>query len=150
MTADLLSAVLSIEASTSVSPWVRPESFEREMASGNAFVLFNDATQLIGYAIVTSIDNSTLLLKKMAILPSQQEKGYGSILLTQILNIAASRHKTRIVLHVRESNRKACALYRRFGYRVLKKIENYYSKPCGPQDATTALLMEFTIDNESR
>ncbi len=150
MTRRLVPLVLDIEKKASSFPWRHSVTFESEIAAGNAFVLADDTTEVVGYVVVAPFDNTTLLLKKMAILPSEQNKGHGRYLLTQISALAQRQHKKTIILHVRESNRKAVTLYKQFGYKIVEKRPNYYISTGASQTQTTALFMALDLTAEEQ
>lgn len=71
-------------------------------------------------------------MTQIAILPSHQELGLASQLMTHLDSIESD-----IFLEVRESNHRAQGLYQKFGFKFIGKRPDYYRNPI-----ETALLMK--------
>lgn len=62
------------------------------------------------------------LIRTICVHPNFRRKNFGKILLTFI-----KEDNNLLNLHVRESNNSAISLYKKFGFKIVEKIENYYS-----------------------
>jgi ribosomal-protein-alanine N-acetyltransferase len=61
--------------------------------------------------------------------PSQRKRGLAQLLITTMLEFAASIRTRLLILEVRRSNAAALALYRKFGFSVSRLRRNYYAHP---------------------
>ena len=69
----------------------------------------------------------TLRIFSMAVLPGFQGKGIGKEMFKHIFQIAEAKKLKRIVLEVRESDKKTVQLYESIGFRTVEKLPAYYS-----------------------
>lgn len=60
------------------------------------------------------------------VIPSEQHKGYGKIILSHAMDLFKSKNVHVISLEVRASNVKAIKLYQAYGFIESYKRENYY------------------------
>ena len=67
-----------------------------------------------------------LHLVTLAVLPTFQKIGIGSILLINCFGLARSADMQSIVLEVRKSNFAAQNLYKRFGFKKIGELPRYY------------------------
>ena len=96
--------------------------------------------EIIGFAIVIKdrIDRANII--NFLINPKYRNKGYGSYLLyTIVQKIKDLNSINKIVLNVQVKNSTAIKLYRKFGFKIVQKIEHYY------QSKEDAYLMELKI-----
>ena len=68
----------------------------------------------------------------LGVLAPYRRLGIGGILLREALRIAEEYHGEKIVhkvyLHVQTNNDTAVAFYKRFGFSVRRRLENYYTR----------------------
>jgi ribosomal-protein-alanine N-acetyltransferase len=138
-----LTGLVEIEQACYIDPW-KPEMFEREVsarvyncplggrwipesASGELMEIPAPNAPLLGFVIAHLLSVETHILN-LAVDPEYQGRGYGRALLYALLNYAAERRERRAILEVRESNKKAQALYLSAGFRVIGQRRNYYEK----------------------
>jgi ribosomal-protein-alanine acetyltransferase len=76
----------------------------------------------------------------LAVHGSHRHQGHASFLLANFLDGAARSAVRGIFLEVRESNRAAIALYRKFGFQISGRRPNYYRNP-----EENALLMHLAL-----
>lgn len=82
-------------------------------------------------------------ISTIAVHPEARGRGLGELLLAGMLQRACNRGGEYSVLEVRVSNTNAQALYRKYGYEVVARRENYYRT-----NSEDALLMEVRpLDN---
>ncbi len=99
-------------------PRVRRFVLDRQRR-GAAHLVALDADQLVGWCDVTPKEHRPLRhsgVLGMGVAASHRARGIGSRLLTATLAAAAAAGLTRIELMVRADNRRAIALYERFGF----------------------------------
>ena len=116
-------------------PWSK-SLFASELSNPNAhYVLaFSDGT-LAGYCGLQAVAGEGSITN-IAVLPQFRGLGIASELLKKIINYANEQNLEFVTLEVRESNRIAIGLYRKFGFREVGKRKNYYS-----DNHETAILM---------
>ena len=97
---------------------------------------------LIGFVIVIIDQKDCANIINFLINPKYQNKGYGSCLLNQtILRIKEFDKVKKIILNVNINNSSAIKLYEKFGFRIIKTINNYYHLK------DSAYLMELAFNN---
>ena len=96
--------------------------------------------EIIGFVIVVKdrIDRANII--NFLVNPKYHNKGYGSYLLSNtIQKIKESNVIKKIVLNVQVQNSTAIMLYRKFGFKIVQKINRYY------QSKEDAYLMKLEI-----
>jgi len=76
----------------------------------------------------------------LAVRGKDRRHGFATLLLNNFLQQATASGLEQVFLEVRESNRPAMALYKKFGFQITGRRPNYY---CRPQEA--ALLMRLEL-----
>jgi ribosomal-protein-alanine N-acetyltransferase len=71
-------------------------------------------------------------------------RGYGTVLLRELLSRAANEGARRVLLEVRESNQVARAFYDRWGFKASGRRRRYYRDP-----VEDAILLQFMCNNDS-
>ncbi len=129
-----LDAVLAIERAVHAHPWTLG-NFSDALRSGYECKVYESDTQeLIGYAVMMlAVDEAELL--DISIAASQQRKGLGKRLLSEMLALARHKEMRRMVLEVRASNNSAIALYRSMGFGDIGLRRDYYPAQGGREDA---------------
>lgn len=82
--------------------------------------------QIIGYAIAWSVEEETHVAN-IAVCKEYRRKMIGSSLIDAIIQKAMRDRSRYVCLEVRESNRIAVALYKKFGFQQVDKRESYYT-----------------------
>lgn len=108
--------------------------------------------EAIGFTI-THLVAGELTLMNIAVHPDKQGKGYGALLLQDLIDFASSgpwpykagkpRHYP-IFLEVREHNHSAIALYRKYGFQDIGRRPNYYPPIPPATHKETAIVMRWT------
>lgn len=98
--------------------------------------------QIIGYAITQYVlDEATLF--NIAIHPDYQGKGYGQLLLEQLIEGLVKKGIMTLWLEVRESNASALHLYDKLGFQEVTVRKDYYPAKKGREDARVLALTLF-------
>ena len=120
-----------------VTAW-SAETFWSELAQpGRWYVTAADAGSLLGYAGLM-VSGAEADVQTLAVAPSAQGRGVGARLLAALVEEAAGRGATGLLLEVRADNAAAIGLYRRFGFEQLAVRRRYYQ----PEDVD-ALVMRL-------
>jgi len=81
--------------------------------------------KIMGYADIW-VEKNLFHIANIAIAPSFRNKGFGSLLLNFIFNFANSMQIKKISLEVRVSNFAAIRLYKKFNFKIIKVLQEYY------------------------
>jgi ribosomal-protein-alanine N-acetyltransferase len=143
-----LDEVLYIERAVFKHPWSK-DFFRLIMSDANNYVITLKRDDSIigygGYHFLSDRSDFQLTLKKydrvihlinIAIRPDQQSRGFGTYLLSTLIDHAKSRNGNYCYLEVRPSNSRAITFYKRSGFSIIGLIEDYY-----PQESENALVM---------
>ena len=148
--ADLLE-VLRIERAVFSQPWTM-DAFEQFLGEPGFLVaelpVDDGATEtaIVGYVLATGVRvNGRPMghVKDLAVAPDYQGRGLGSALLERALDLLARHGYDVVRLEVRESNERALALYRRYGFEPVQTYPEYYP------DGEDALILHAPLDRES-
>ncbi len=133
-----LEKVMDIEKESYTYFWKNRERFSEYAEQQRGFTLhLND--QVIGYLLIDIYEDVVMIIK-MSIACKYRRAGYGRFIVEWVRELTSQRRATRIILHVRESNRGAIQFYERMGFKIFNKIEGYYQRT----GQETALEMELS------
>lgn len=138
--ADLLD-VLRIERASFPQAW--PFSAFEQSLDAPGFLVAERGSEIVGYVVADTVTNygpDHGHVKDLAVKFDERGDGIGSRLLRHALSAMVIEGVSDVKLEVRESNDGAQRLYRRFGFRPTRRIENYYS------DDEDALIMVLNLE----
>jgi len=125
MTPEDLEEVLAIERRVFPSAWSRG-SYERELRNANSYYYAARSKEtLLGYVGFWVILNEAHITT-IAVHTDWQRRGIGARLLQLAIDIARHHGAKMVTLEVREGNRPALALYRKFGFQQAGYLPRYY------------------------
>jgi len=135
-----LDAVSRIEAAAYAFPWTRGNFVDSLAAGYLAEVLEDETRQLLGYFIaMAGVDEMHLL--NITVAPAWQGQGLGRLMLQALADHARGRGMASLWLEVRESNRRARALYEQLGYAEVGLRRGYYPAAGRREDAVVMSLV---------
>lgn len=126
---DDLEAVVQIERVSFGDPWTRG-MFSTHLArrDGNAFLVADEGSSILGYAISqTVVDESELL--NIAVDPARRGQGIGARLLDAMMARCMSSGAADMWLEVRASNASARKLYATREFVAVGVRKGYYQAP---------------------
>ncbi len=82
--------------------------------------------RVIGFIIVTFINNSTANIVTIDVDPLYRRKGIGSNLIEIVKRILITQNIKKITLQVSMDNKIAVNFYRKHGFKITQKLPNYY------------------------
>jgi ribosomal-protein-alanine N-acetyltransferase len=147
MTEHDLLEVVEIEEQSGLSRWGWA-AYYAELQGGNRELMLVakplhvhvDERSIAGY-IVARETAGELHINNVAVRQQYRGRGYGALLLGQVLDEARKKRATTAFLEVRSGNSAAQALYTKCGFRPIAKRSNYYSEPA--EDAVV-MTMDLT------
>lgn len=126
-----LNSVLKIERLSFPNPW-RLTTFIGELYNypiSVAYVIDHILNKnVVGYIILWFLQEQ-VQISNFAIHPDYRKAGLGQTVLNHVLNKVKHQGAREIFLEVRPSNQAAIALYKKLGFEVLGREENYYRSP---------------------
>ncbi len=144
MTAADVDFVLAIEQSVQAYPWTRG-NFSDALDSGYLCCVDDTSGEISAFAVLMpGVDEAELL--NIAVAKSQQRKGLGRAMLSEMLAVAAENDWQRVFLEVRSGNSGAIALYRSAGFAEVGIRRGYYRNAEGSEDA---ILMVCDLNPDS-
>jgi ribosomal-protein-alanine N-acetyltransferase len=135
-----LEAVAAVERELYEFPWTLG-NFRDSLAAGYSCWGVHSGRGLVGYAVMT-LGASEAHLLNLSIAAPCQRRGFGAMLLEQLLDAAREYGADVLFLEVRPSNLAARALYRRRGFRQAGVRKGYYPARNGREDA---LLLSLAL-----
>ncbi len=104
------------------------------------FIVAKNGRKILGYAI-SQLRKFSGELISIAVNEKWRRKKIGTKLLKFVLAEFKKMKARRAIIQVREGNARAVAFYGKFGFRILKKIRNYYG------NGDNAFLMKKGLGN---
>jgi len=137
MEIDDLNKVLEIEKKSFPVPWTYDLFFSELTRNRYArYFVLEKNNEVIGYLGLWH-KGTSFHITNIAIAEKFRRRGYGKIFLKFVERIAAIHKIKKISLEVRRSNCIAKDMYRKYGYKVIKFLRNYYQ-----EEKEDALVME--------
>jgi [ribosomal protein S18]-alanine N-acetyltransferase len=145
MTPADLGAVLAIETVAYEFPWTRG-NFVDSLAAGYRARLLHasgDRSAPAGYYLaMEGVDELHLL--NLTVAPAWRRHGMALRLLDDLVDYGRDRALHQLWLEVRESNRRAQTIYRRYGLAPIGKRRGYYPAPRDTRE--DAIVMGMALD----
>lgn len=139
-------AVHAVEVGAYSFPWTRGNLVDSLVAGHFAEVLRGADDEPIGYWIaMPGVDEMHLL--NLAVAPAHQHRGHARRMLDAIVRRCRATGARTLWLEVRDSNLRAQALYRRYGFLAVGRRRGYYPAAHGQRE--DAVLMRLDVDAAS-
>ncbi|MGB5337630.1 MAG: ribosomal protein S18-alanine N-acetyltransferase [Gammaproteobacteria bacterium] len=121
-----LEGVLEVEAASFVEPWSR-SLFTKEIAQpSRRYIAATDAGSVCGYGGIMLVGEDAHVVT-LAVAPAYREQGVASRIMMELIDLAGAHGARHMTLEVRESNRAALELYRKFGFEPAGTRKGYYT-----------------------
>lgn len=134
-----LPEVVAIEQRAYSHPWSQGNFIDALAAGQEGRVLrAADGTLAAYFVALAGVDELHLL--NITVAPALQGHGLGARLLREVEALASALALAQVWLEVRAGNRRAIALYERFGFRRSGLRKAYYPAPAGREDAVLMTL----------
>lgn len=142
-----LDAVMEIELRAYPFPWTRGIFLDCLRAGYFAPVLEQDGV-IVGYGVLSiAVDEGHVL--NVCVDPSRQSRGWGRLLLGELLQWARRHAARRVFLEVRPSNTSAVALYHSEGFNEIGRRPRYYPAANNGREDALVMAMELVDDDIS-
>ena len=138
-----LDAVMAVEVAAYAFPWSRGNFIDSLAAGHPAWLLTGAGDALLGY-VVAMFGVDELHLLNITVAPDVQGRGHARRLIEALVGLARERRASQLWLEVRETNRRARAMYERLGFVQVGVRKNYY--PAGFGRREDAVVMSLRID----
>jgi len=126
MEIDDLKKVLEIEKKSFSVPWTYDMFFSEITQNRFArYFILEKNNEVIGYLGLWQ-KRSSFHITNIAVAEKFRRRGYANNFLKFIEKIAATRKIKKISLEVRRSNYIAQNMYRKYGFKVIRFLRNYY------------------------
>ena len=127
-TLDDLDTLVDIENRCFETDRLNRRNFRYLLTKAKAAFLVDELNHRItGYGVLLFQPGTALArLYSFAVLPEYQGAGIGKRLLEAMETEAINHGRIAVRLEIRQDNVQAMSLYRKFGYRELEALENYY------------------------
>jgi len=99
-----------------------PQSLQQQMESGAQFIIVYEMEKPVGFASYQEIKPALYKLHKLYVLPSQQGKGTGRLLVEYICTAITGKKATALQLQVNRNN-NAKIFYEKLGFAVVEEID---------------------------
>jgi ribosomal-protein-alanine N-acetyltransferase len=138
-----LDRVMPVENAAYAFPWTRGNFVDSLAAGYHARQLRDAAGALAGYYLaMEGVDELHLL--NLTVAPAFQRRGLALRLLDDLMAHGRARALHQVWLEVRESNHRAQAIYRRYGFAVIGRRRGYYPAAQGAREE--AIVMGMRLD----
>ncbi len=125
LTVTQLDAVLAIEVAAYPFPWTRGNFIDSLAAGYAARVLYGAQGEMLGYFVaMEGVEEMHLL--NITVKPALQGRGHALFMLDELRALCRARRAQQLWLEVRESNVRARAIYRRYGFSEISQRRAYY------------------------
>jgi [ribosomal protein S18]-alanine N-acetyltransferase len=132
--------VLAIEHASFDFPWCE-EEFLRVLRQRNCIGMVAEVgEQVVGFMIY-ELHKNKLHVLDFATHPDYRRQGVGQQMIAKLVGKLSSHRRTRIVLHVRETNLSAQYFYRSQGFRATDVAREHFG-----DTGEDAYLMQYLLD----
>ncbi|RUO37287.1 ribosomal-protein-alanine N-acetyltransferase [Aliidiomarina shirensis] len=110
------------------------------------YLISDGVTRMIGYSVVHKVLDE-LSLMNIAIAPEYRGKGFGRMLMQDIIDYACDEkgaQQWRVFLEVREGNKTAIAMYKSLGFTEIGRRPGYYqpARAGNPREDAVVMALE--------
>jgi diamine N-acetyltransferase len=107
-----------------LSEFYNSNIIEQQIKNANHYFAMaaNSSDETIGYAHVFMQDDGVYKLSKLYVMPNQQGKSVGKLLLQHMEAYVISKKQTKIILNVNRQN-KAIEFYSKHGFEIVESVD---------------------------
>ena len=120
------------------TPNILKQELENKNKLNSYYIVAKQNQEIVGFAgIVNIIDEIHIM--NIVVKKDKRNKGIGSALLKEIINISTKLQSKAITLEVNENNEPAIKLYKKYGFNQVGLRKKYYN------NTDNAILMTLTV-----
>lgn len=134
-----LQDVVAIEKESFDFPWVEAE-FLHCLRKQNCIPMVVDHGGSVAGFMVYELFRDQIYLRNMAVAKQHRRSGIGQAMATTLLGKLQKGRRTRVTLHVRETNLDAQLFFKLVGFDAISVIREYYE-----ETSDDAYLMQYRI-----
>ncbi|MBX6316591.1 MAG: ribosomal protein S18-alanine N-acetyltransferase [Isosphaeraceae bacterium] len=132
--------VLAIEHASSEFPWCE-EEFLRVLRQRNCIGMVAEYGERVVGFMIYELHKAKLQVLAFAVAPEFRRQGVGHQMVAKLVGKLSAHRRTRIVLHLRESNLGAQLFYKVQGFRAIEVLREYYE-----DTGEDAYVMQYLYD----
>jgi ribosomal-protein-alanine N-acetyltransferase len=137
-----LAEVLAIEYAVYPFPWTNGNFLDSLNSGYETWVLRDASRNLVGYFLMMpAVDEAHLL--NITVHADLHGQGIGRKMLGHVVKLAQEKGLASVLLEVRPSNRRALAIYTRYGFQRIGVRKNYY--PAVHNTREDAIVMRLPV-----
>ncbi|HEV3164791.1 MAG TPA: ribosomal protein S18-alanine N-acetyltransferase [Isosphaeraceae bacterium] len=121
--------VLAIEHASFEFPWGE-EEFLRVLRQRNCIGMVAEHGERVVGFMIYELHKSKLQILNFCVHPEFRRQGVGHQMVAKLVGKLSSHRRTRIELHIRETNLPAQLFYRSQGFRASEVLREYYEDTC--------------------
>jgi len=133
--------VLAIEHAGFEYPWCE-EEFLRVLRQRNCIGMVAELGEKVVGFMIYELHKNKLVILDFAVHPDFQRQGIGGQMVSKLVGKLSSHRRTKIVLHVRETNMSAQFFYGKQAFKATDVVREHYG-----DTGEDAYLMQYTLDN---
>ena len=132
--------VLAIEHASFDFPWCE-EEFLRVLRQRNCIGMVAELGERVVGFMIYELHKSKLNILDFAVHPEFRRQGVAAQMVEKLVGKLSSHRRTRIVLHLRETNLPAQVFFRTQGFKAIEVVREHYQ-----DTAEDAYLMNYLFD----
>ena len=132
--------VLAIEHASFEFPWCE-EEFLRVLRQRNCIGMVAEYGERVVGFMIYELHKAKLQVLNFAVAPEFRRQGVGHQMMVKLVGKLSSHRRTRIVLHVRETNLGAQMFYKVQGFRATEILREFYE-----DTGEDAYIMQYLFD----
>ncbi len=136
-----IEGVLEVEKESFSTPWTRRLFYDELENPRTIYYVCCEGNEILGYGGMWHVVDEGQITN-IAVKNKSRKQGIGSMLLEKIINWANDNDIKVIGLEVREGNKNALRLYKKYGFKAVGKRKGYYKAPL-----EDAVLMDLRLDD---
>jgi ribosomal-protein-alanine N-acetyltransferase len=133
--------VLAIEHAGFEFPWCE-EEFLRVLRQRNCIGMVAEIGERVVGFMIYELHKSKLVILDFAVHPDFSKQGIGTQMVAKLVGKLSSHRRTKIVLHVRETNLRAQHFFSKQGFRAVEVVREHFG-----DTGEDAYLMQYLLDN---